>query len=348
MKYNDQRLPTDFLPRDCTFLAEDWRILAAHWYPIARSSDIDSKPTARVLLDLELVSWRTTGGICVARDLCPHRGTPLSMGSVEGEEIVCAYHGLRYGPDGRCRKIPAQPDAKPPVRFGLTMFPAMERYGLVWTCLYPEAASSIPPMPAWDDPTFQPILPPSIDIAASAGRQVEGFVDVAHFAFVHQNAFADPENPVVPPYKTEVTDFGLRTEYWSTVSNYPKALQHLAPADFQWLRVFEVYPPFTARLVVHFPHDGRLHILNAASPISARKTRLFVPIARNFDTTGSLDDVYAFNAQIFAEDQAVVERQKPEELPLDTGSEFHIAADRTSAEYRRLLKSMGLSLRFAG
>jgi vanillate O-demethylase monooxygenase subunit len=45
---------------------------------------------------------------------------------------------------------------------------------------------------------------------------------------------------------------------------------------------------------------------------------------------------------------AIVERQKPEDLPLDTGAEFHIAADRTSAEYRRLLKGMGLSLRFAG
>jgi phenylpropionate dioxygenase-like ring-hydroxylating dioxygenase large terminal subunit len=345
---NDRRLPDDFLPRDCTYLADDWRILARHWYPIARASDITSKPTGLVLLDLELVAWRTPAGLCVGRDLCPHRGVPLSIGAVEGEEIVCAYHGLRYGPDGRCRKIPAQPDAKPPARFGLTMFPAVERYGLVWTCLSPHSGASIPPLPAWEDPAFQPILPPSVDIAASPGRQVEGFVDVAHFAFVHQNAFADPQNTVVPHYTTEITDFGLRTEYWSTVSNYPKALQQRAPPDFRWLRVFEVFPPFTARLVVHFPHDGRLHILNAASPVSARKTRLFVPIARNFDTNGSLDEVYAFNAQIFAEDQAIVERQKPEDLPLDSSGEFHIAADRTSAEYRQLLRKMGLSLRFCG
>jgi phenylpropionate dioxygenase-like ring-hydroxylating dioxygenase large terminal subunit len=348
MKHKDQRLPEGFLPRDCTFLVDDWRILSRHWYPIARASDITSKPTGLVLLDLELVAWRTPTGICVGRDLCPHRGVPLSMGCVEGEEIVCAYHGLRYGPDGRCHKIPAQPDAKPPPRFSLTMFPVVERYGLVWTCLSPDSASSIPPMPVWDDPAFQPILPPSVDIAAAAGRQVEGFVDVAHFAFVHHNAFADPDNTVVPSYTTAMTDFGLRTEYWSTVSNYPKALQHRAPADFRWLRVFEVYPPFTARLTVHFPDEGRLHILNAASPVSARKTRLFVPIARNFDTNGSLDDVYAFNAQIFAEDQAIVERQKPEDLPLDAGSDFHIAADRTSAGYRQLLRNMGLSLRFAG
>jgi phenylpropionate dioxygenase-like ring-hydroxylating dioxygenase large terminal subunit len=142
--------------------------------------------------------------------------------------------------------------------------------------------------------------------------------------------------------------YGLRTEYWSTVSNYPKAMQYLAPPGFQWLRVYDIYPPFTAQLKVHFPNDGQLHILNAASPVSARRTRLFVPIARNFDTNGSLDDVYAFNAQVFAEDKAIIERQHPEELPLDLRSEIHFAADRTSAGYRQLLKQMGLSMTYVG
>jgi vanillate O-demethylase monooxygenase subunit len=167
---------------------------------------------------------------------------------------------------------------------------------------------------------------------------------VAHFAFIHHDAFADRDQPEVPAYHTESTDRGLRTEYWSNVSNYPKALQHLAPPGFRWLRVFEVYPPFNARLTVHFPNDGQLHILNAACPMSARQTRLFVPITRNFDTSGSLDDVYAFNAQIFAEDQAIIERQRPEELPLEAQAEAHFAADRTSVGYRRLLREMGLKL----
>lgn len=171
---------------------------------------------------------------------------------------------------------------------------------------------------------------------------------MAHFAFVHDEAFADRDIPVVPAYDTEFTDFGLRSRCLSNVSNYPKALQHLAPADFQWLRVYEVHPPFTAQLTVHFPGEARLHILNCASPASARQTRLFVPITRNFDTTGSLDDGYAFNAQVFAEDQAIVERQHPEELPLDMQEEPHFAADRTSAGYRRLLKQMGLSLAYGG
>jgi vanillate O-demethylase monooxygenase subunit len=126
------------------------------------------------------------------------------------------------------------------------------------------------------------------------------------------------------------------------VSNFPKALQDRAPADFQWLRVFEVFLPFTARLTVHFPGEGRLCILNAASPISARKTRVFVPICRNFDKDLPLEPVYEFNYQVFAEDREVVEAQYPEDLPLDVSAESHIGADKTSIAYRKGLRSLGL------
>ena len=95
-----------------------------------------------------------TGGILVGRDLCPHRGVPLSMGSVDGDALICRYHGLSYGPDGQCRRIPAQPDLKPSAKFTVTMFPAVERYGLIWTCLAPEGAPRIPALPAWDDPAY--------------------------------------------------------------------------------------------------------------------------------------------------------------------------------------------------
>ena len=341
------KLPAAVRPRDCAFLPGDWEILSRYWFPVARSIDVSSRPVGVRLLDLPLVVFRTPDGLHAARDLCPHRGVPLSMGWVEGEELVCRYHGLRYGPDGRCRRIPAQPEVKPPGRLSLTMFPVVERYGLVWTCLAPEGEPAIPPLPAWEDSRFQSILPPPVDIAGSPGRQLEGFVDVAHFAFVHDTAFADRDDPVVPSYDTLETASGLRTEYWSSVSNYPKALRHLAPKDFRWLRVYEVYPPFNAVLTVHFPDDGLLHVFNAASPVSARHTRLFVPISRNFDTTGSVEDVYAFNAQIFSEDRAIVESQHPEDLPLEMQSEAHFAADRTAVYYRRLLKKLGLKLAYA-
>ena len=329
-------------PSNSSFSANDWAVLSRHWYPVAMARDVADSPMPVVLLDTPLVVYRTGQGVRVKLDRCVHRGVPLSMGWVEGDELVCRYHGLRFGPDGQCTRIPAQPELKPSPRFCLTSFPAVERYGLIWTCLDDDGTGDIPPFEAWDDPNYQAILPPSVDIDGSAGRQVEGFVDVAHFAWVHHEAFADRDLPEVPAYQTQVSDQCIRSEYWSTVSNFPKGLQHLAPAGFSWLRVYEIFPPFTARLTISFPEEARLHILNAASPISATRTRLFVPIARNFDKTGSLEDVYAFNAQVFQEDKEIVERQWPKELPLQPDAEAHFAADRTSTAYRRALVKMGL------
>lgn len=324
-----------------TFSTHDWEILARHWHPVARLDDLGEQPHPVRLLDVRLVVYRASGVIAVAHDQCPHRGVPLSKGRVQHGALVCAYHGLQFEAGGRCRHIPAQPGLKPSERFRLDSFPCVERHGLLWTRLLP-GTSEVPPMPTWDDDAHQSVLPPPVDIHGSATRQLEGFIDVAHFAFVHAEAFADPDNPVVPDYQTELTEFGLRGEYLSTVSNFPKPYQHLAPDGFVWRRSYEVHPPFTARLTVHFPAGGLLNILNAASPVSARHTRLFVPITRNFDTTGPVEEVYAFNSQVFAEDQDIVESQWPQDLPLDPMAEAHFAADRSSVTYRRLLRGMGL------
>lgn len=330
-------------PPESTYTRENWDILARHWYPVARQDEVTEKPFATTLLDIPLVLLRNSTGILIARNACPHRGVPLSMGQLVQDELVCAYHGLAFNAAGQCTRIPSQPDYKGSAKLALKTFPAIARFGLVWTCLLPEGAPQLPELPEWDDPSFETILPPWLDIAGAPGRQLEGFVDVAHFAFVHDKAFADPENTVVPAYETTVTDTGLQTDYYSDISNYPKALQHLAPPDFRWLRAFTVYKPYCAKLTIHFPGAQRYHILNCASPVSLRKTRLFVPIARNFGTLGSVESVLAFNAQIFAEDAAIVETQRPITFDPRISEEEHFAADRTSVTYRRMLRQMGLT-----
>lgn len=267
----------------------------------------------------------------------------LSRGWVTDGQIVCPYHGLHFAADGRCTAIPSEPGARIPDQMSLTVLPSVERFGLVWTSLVGEAPS-LPTFEAWDDEDYQQIVCPTVDIAGSPGRQVEGFLDVAHFAWAHTTTFGDRTNPLVPDYTVERTETGCRVNYVSNVSNYGPDQRHLAPADFLWRRTFEVFPPFSARLVVDFPDDRKLWILNAASPVSARKTRLFCPLARNFDKDTPVEAVREFNLRVFNEDRVLVEAQHPEDLPLDLSLEVHIAADRTSVAYRRILKQMGLSL----
>ena len=333
-------------PRGCSFTEPDWQVLARCWFPVASVAELGTAPVAVRLLDERLVVYRAAARIVVARDLCIHRGVPLSIGRVEGEDIVCRYHGLRFGPDGACRAIPSEPGAIPTARMRIAVFPVQERFGLVWTSLDPAAdPARLPVFPLWHDPAFERILPPSIDIEGSAGRQCEGFLDVAHFAFVHHETFADPDNPVVPDYAVRWNEDGtLVSDYVSDVANIPHGTLSPAPVPegFLWRRLFEVQFPFFPRLTIFFPQDKRLSLLNCATPMSAHKTRLFVPIVRDFGHGSDLAPVHAFNHRVFEEDRAIVETQHPEDLPLDLMAEAHIKADRASIAYRRGLRNMGL------
>ncbi len=332
-------------PKGCTFLPADWEAIASFWYPVAFSHTIGDEPIAATLLDQRLVIWRTAAGLCIANDICLHRGVPLSMGMVENDQLICKYHGFHYNAAGQCTLIPANPSASAPSKLCLKTYPVKEAYGLVWTTLTGSAndPQALPELPEWTDADYQQILPDPIAVEAAAGRQMEGFLDVAHFAWVHAESFGDRTNPVVPKYSVTPTERGLNAQYISSVSNFPKSIQHRAPKDFQWLRDFTVFLPFAAILRVHFPQEGRLCILNAASPISARKTRLFSPICRNFDKDQPLEPVYEFNYQIFDEDREIIEAQYPEDLPLDLRAEAHIEADQTSIAYRKGLAMLGLS-----
>lgn len=347
LPYADRTLT---LPRNCTFDFDDWQIIARYWYPVAVAAEVTEQPVAATLLDQPLVVYRFEGQVVVADNLCPHRGMQLSLGKAidDGLGIQCPYHGLRFGAAGRCMAIPAHPGNRIPARMNLRAYGAIERYGLIWTCLAslpedPETEANIPPVPHWNDEGCQQINCPPIDVAAFAGRQVEGFLDVAHFPFVHTASFADPENVVVPDYAPEPTADGFEVKYRSTVGNFPHFTGLKADPDYVWLRHFRLHVPFAASLVVHFPDGTKLSMLNAASPVSARQTRMFDARIRDFDTDKPLQDVYDFNQLIFEEDRAMVEAQKPENLPLDPKLEVHIPADRSSIAYRRALRELGLS-----
>jgi len=90
------------------------------------------------------------------------------------------------------------------------------------TCLVDNGLIHFPEFNEWNDPNYLTVLPNSVTLEASAGRQVEGFLDVSHFAFVHLKTFGESNNPEVPSYPVELTPAGFRADYISAVSNYPR------------------------------------------------------------------------------------------------------------------------------
>jgi len=316
-------------------------VLASFWHPVARVADLGDRPVAARLLDQELVIYRTPAGLTVAADLCVHRGAPLSLGRMGGGLIRCAYHGYGYDGAGACASLPAHPEAPIPRKLHLRVFRSAERYGLLWVCLDPASPREIPPFPEYGAAGFQAIHVPPLAWAASAGRQLESFCDVAHFAFVHENTFA-VASPVVPRYAVEATEFGLTADFTSQVGNVADP----AAAGQTWRRQYDIHLPFVAHLVIHFPGKGRMAILNAGCPVSARRTQIFAVLAREFDHDQPVEETIAFQQRVYAEDQAIVERQNPEDLPIDLAEEVHVRADLTSVTYRRQLAKLGLGRTF--
>lgn len=68
----------------------------------------NTKPFATRLWGEPLVIYRDAAGDLVAMaDVCPHRSVPLSMGHItEEKELVCMYHGWKFGKEGDCVDIP--------------------------------------------------------------------------------------------------------------------------------------------------------------------------------------------------------------------------------------------------
>ena len=186
----------------------------ACWHPVAFAREVVDRPVHADLLGEPLVVWRGAGGTPrVMSDLCVHRGTALSLGSVNGDELVCAYHGWRYGADGRCTLIPQKEDpAVVPAKARLRAFGAQERYGLIWVALE-EPRWPLPEVPeleaggGWAVVSAGPYR-----WRCDAARQVENFTDFGHFPWVHPGLLGDPERPVVPRHEVHADDHVLRYE----------------------------------------------------------------------------------------------------------------------------------------
>jgi vanillate O-demethylase monooxygenase subunit len=80
------------------------------WYVAAWDHElIDGKMLARTILEKPVLIYQGASGQYVALDdRCCHRAAPLSMGRVEGDDIRCMYHGMKFDPAGKCIQIPGQ------------------------------------------------------------------------------------------------------------------------------------------------------------------------------------------------------------------------------------------------
>jgi len=165
------------------------------WYRAAQASDVRrGRMVRRVLLGEPILLGRRKDGEAFAlRDICPHRGVPLSAGTICADQTVeCAYHGWRFAPDGTCRAIPSLVDGQnlDPSRIRVRSYSLREQDGLLWIFMSAVAASDA--VPTFAPPKIplvgqgRPKLRESQIFRCGMDHAVVGLMDPAHGPFVHQ------------------------------------------------------------------------------------------------------------------------------------------------------------------
>ncbi len=148
------------------------------------------KMLKKILLSEPVLLGRASDGrVFALRDICPHRGIPLSDGSFDGREIECCYHGWRFDPAGRCTAIPSLASGQKfeLSRVAVATYPAREVQGNVWVFFGrdPAAAPEVPILPVIGE--RGPNLYETVLLPCSIDHAVIGLMDPAHGPFVHRS-----------------------------------------------------------------------------------------------------------------------------------------------------------------
>ena len=160
--------------------------------------DFQDKPLGRKICGESMVFYRGAQGQAVAlEDFCPHRGAPLSLGFVKDGNLVCGYHGLEMGCEGKTIAMPGQRVRGFPA---IRSFPVVERYGFVW--VWPGQANKasedlIPKFEFFDNPAWA-YGGGLYHIACDYRLMVDNLMDLTHETYVHASTIGQKEIDEVP------------------------------------------------------------------------------------------------------------------------------------------------------
>jgi phenylpropionate dioxygenase-like ring-hydroxylating dioxygenase large terminal subunit len=309
-------------------------VLINEWHVVGRGADLaEGQLMPTRVLGEDVVIWRLNGQVLAWQDLCIHRGTRLSLGQVEGETLVCPYHGWSYNSEGRCVHIPAHPGQTPPEKARVKVYQTIERYGAIWVSLG-QPQHDLPPFPEWDDPTYRSVVSGPHPYRAHAPRAIENFLDMAHLPFVHAGYLGEPEHAEVNDYEVQVGPDGIVAEDIRMWQPDPDGTGIGATVSY----TFRVLRP----LMAYFGKEKYAAVLAVTPVDDAFSIGWMFPCVQGRDDVPDAD-ILAFQKLIIDQDVPIVESQRPELLPLDLQVELHLRSDRTAIAYRKWLKELGVT-----
>ncbi len=325
------------------------------WYVAAWSYDLTDAPLGCVITGVPVVLYRRADGTAVGlEDRCPHRFAPLSAGRIEGDDLRCMYHGLRFGCDGLCKEMPAR---APAPALQVRTFPVVEKWDWLWVWMGDPALADAADIPdAFGLQGDYDMRSGAMDYAANWELINDNLCDLSHLDFSHETTLGAASgaqwSPTIPTI--EALENGLRFTRWfpdarrspgsdKRVDSY-NSYRYLLPGLF--LMTTEVYPAGTAQRCgfgapQEAPQSRRVE-QQAVTPMTATRTRYFYASGFAAGTLSPplMDAAFEVIDAAFAEDKKIIEGQQ-RILDLTPASErmFATPHDRGVYAFRKLVQT---------
>lgn len=305
--------------RNAWYVAAGLSEFGSHDYSV---DAVSAKPLPRTVLGEPLVMVPFADGeIAVFEDACPHRRAPLSLGTIEGGGLRCAYHGLKFDADGTC--IHAPNDAKPPALATVRRYPSVQRYGWLWVWM---GAAGLA-----DEDKIPQIIAPYFDgtyrhvygyhhLEAYYELIIDNLLDLSHVDVIHAGVLGTTFMRKAQ-VETKVEAETVSSTRFCAGQEVPPIFAPMFPgkqnvdfwADMKW------QPPasYSLEVAVALPDSKReeaIHIVNLdlITPETETSSHYFWTHGRQFETDNPMLDASIHHVVdvAFDQDQRIIEGQQ--------------------------------------
>ncbi len=296
------------------------------WYAATWDAELRHELLPRTIAGVKMVFYRTENGDAVAlQDACWHRLVPLSMGKLIGDNVQCAYHGIRFNSQGRCVFMPSQETINPSA--AVRSFPVVERHRFVWVW---------PGDPALADPALVPDLHWNSDPAwAGDGKTihaacdyrliVDNLMDLTHETFIHSSSIGNDAVAEAPFDVTHGDRTTTVTRWMIDIEPPPFWRKQLGkPGNVDRWQIIQFQAPCTVAIDVGVAPTGTgapqgdrsqgvsMVVVNTITPATEKTCHYFWGNMRDYRineqrvTTEIRDAI----TRVFGEDERIVEAQQ--------------------------------------
>ncbi|MEN3980193.1 aromatic ring-hydroxylating dioxygenase subunit alpha [Acinetobacter sp. CWB-B33] len=333
---------------------KDTPLILNEWYVAAFKDEVGRELLARKILNKRVVMYRTLDGAPIAlEDRCAHRSFPLSKSHLDGDNIICGYHGFKYSCTGDLVEIPSQ--SKCPHGIGIKTYKLAETGPLVWIWLGDQSLADESKIPhlSWLEDSNWACTSGYFFHPGNYVSMHENLMDLTHLTFLHAATIGTPDYASAP-YKTELKDGHYKlirevvpttlSPVWGQTTGLAgkDTAARIATSEFLSPGLHQVSVKFyDSALDEETRENYKIHTAHILTPETNNTMHYFIVHGRDF----ALNDEHIerfMHEQLFAAFQEDVEGLGALEAILDDQDEHHfeisVASDSPAVATRIYLK----------